>query len=400
LPPQGASPSRLPALPELPGVPTARRRQGRPDGAFLPPAPPEPGWPQGGAPAALPPLSPPPNALVPLALPPLQIAPGQKRIPALPKHLPLQLPSASLLHVPAIQQHVDGLVPPPPPPPPLALPGWDKPMPPEEGEPPASAQQLAPYKPPSLSSRPLPRPPPKLPQRALLPTPPVGPPPAHAIILAKKTGFSSIDEAALVKKVKPPPMVPKLPEEAMPSFVRRNQPAEAPDIVAHRVLQGHAAPASRLGAVPEKPPKPVPDWIVKASHAATQTFVGGSILGSCFFIIYWGVYLESRAQWATHAATIVGCIMNLGVFESMKCVVIACVNLVKSETEKRQEELHARKERMALKAQRLQERAARRRRATQAAKGSAPRPPLSPQLPKQTSLGTRMQTLLQGQGTS
>lgn len=312
----------------------------------------------------------------------------------MPRRLPQQLPSAVHLEVPAIQPHVDTLGLPPPPPPPMAMQGWSRPTPPEEGEPPSGVQQLVAYKPPSQSLRSLPKPPPKPAQRVLVPTPPAGPPPAHAIVLAKKTALASSDEKALLKRVKPPSLAPRPPEEDAPSFVRRSAPPEAAQLVAQRVAQAHAAPPQRLGLAPEKMPRPVPDWVVQASYGATQIFVFGSIMVACFFLLYWGVYLQPRTQWATHGATITGCIMNMVVFESLKCVVIAVVSLVKSEMEKRQEELYARKLRMQLKAQRLQERVTKRRRGADTSRTGGPPPP--PHIPKRSAFSTRVQPVRSG----
>jgi len=250
---------------------------------------------------------------------------------------------------------------------------------------------LVAFKPPSQSLRSLPKPPPKPAQRVLVPTPPAGPPPAHAIVLAKKTALASTDEKALLQRVKPPSLAPRPPLEDAPRFVRRSGPPSATQLVAQRVAHGHAAPPQRLGAASEKLPRPVPDWVVQASYGATQVFVFGSIMVACFFLLYWGVYLQPRTQWATHGATITGCIMNMVIFESLKCVVIACVSLVKSEMEKRQEELYARTLRMQLKAQRLQERVTTRRRAAGISSSGGPPPP--PLMPKRTAFSAHVQSL-------
>lgn len=313
-------------------------------------------------------------------------------MPRRPPQQSQQLPSAVHIDVPAVKPHVDTLGAPPPPPPPMAMQGWTRPLPPEEDRPPEGIQQLVAFKPPSQSLRALPKPPPKPAQRLLVAKPPAGPPPAHAIVLAKKTALANTDESALLARIKPPPLAPRPPQGDAPSFVRRSGPPEPAQVVAQRIAEGHAAPPKRLGAAPEKPPRPVPDWVVQASYGATQIFVFGTILISCFLLLYWGVYLQPRTQWATHGATFTGCIMNLVVFESLKCVVIACVSLVKLEMEKRQEELYARKLRMQLKAQRLQERATKRRRAEDASRSSGPPPP--PQMPKRTAFSARVQPTL------
>lgn len=347
--------------------------------AVTPPPPPPPRLSGGGVPRPPPAFPQPPSALPKPAsalpqpppgmpsLPPFRAVPGRPTPP--PKHLPLQLPSTALMKVPAIRPHEGGeemLPPPPPPPPRLTLPGWNREAkPPEEREPP-SMQQLVAYKPPSLSSKPLPKPPPKPPPSAAQkPRPPSGPAPAHAIILAKKGAMSGEEEDELSRRMKPPPLLPKLPEGLAPAFVRRNVVPEDDvfnkrDVFREGEKRGRARPLSV-----------VPDWVLHASFWAVQCFVAGFILGCCFFIIYWGVHLESHEQWATHAASVVGCVINFGVFESLKCVVIACVNLMHMESLKRQEELDARRLRMQLKAQRLGEKKAKRRRKVQLRPGPA-----------------------------
>lgn len=102
--------------------------------------------------------------------------------------------------------------------------------------------------------------------------------------------------------------------------------------------------------------------------------MGGTIAASTFVIFVFGTYLEPKQVWATHAATAVGCVVNVGLFESLKCIVVACVALVKDETLKRQAEIAARKARMALKAQRLQDRT-RHRRQVDPGPESLPPPP-------------------------
>lgn len=71
----------------------------------------------------------------------------------------------------------------------------------------------------------------------------------------------------------------------------------------------------------------------------------------------YGVYMAASGIWATYAATAVGCLLNFGVLESMKCVVLGCVELVRHETARREAEMQARRAREAFKEQRSQRRA-------------------------------------------
>lgn len=295
-------------------------------------------------------------------LPPMRpLGVGNAKLPALPKHMPLQLPNQILTKVPAIQMHSKFSAPPPPPPPRIeeAIKRHEIPTPPAMSE--ASGKNGAPVwrtlqefkgDPLTMISA-QPRPPPKRPPASKVPQPPLGPPPAHAIILAKK-GQAGVDESTIVAKARPLVHVPKPPSESIPSFIRKNfktDSREGGDAVLARAADHQVQEALRAG---EKPPWPVPDWIVWATHFLVQIFVGGVVVACCVVIIVFGTYLTPGAVWATHAATVVGCIVNVGVFESIKCIVVACVALVKDETLKRQAEITARKARMALKAQRIQ----------------------------------------------
>lgn len=105
-----------------------------------------------------------------------------------------------------------------------------------------------------------------------------------------------------------------------------------------------------------KDPWPVPDWVVKFTESLVSMFLLGLVFECSFFIIFFGSYMRPSSVWATHAATFVGFTMNLVLFESLKCLVVAMVALAQDVTKKRQEDIAARRARMALKAQRLQER--------------------------------------------
>jgi len=101
---------------------------------------------------------------------------------------------------------------------------------------------------------------------------------------------------------------------------------------------------------------PVPDWIVSLSRACVNFIVVGLVVECCLFIIIFGAYLEPTIVWVTHASTIVGSVVTLGLFESVKCLVVAGVALVSEEAAEKEEEARARRARMALKAQGLQDR--------------------------------------------
>lgn len=249
------------------------------------------------------------------------------------------------MRVPQIQHHFHGSsdLKPPPPPPPLALTQGERPVPPKEMAP-DGARSLIPLPP----TMPLPRPPPKLSSGPMLPTPPLMPPPAHAVILARKDVH--VDEQAVAARLRPPPpIVQPPPDDTRPSFVHRHvEEARSPNwdqAHNHRWSLGKSLFRKRMY-------KPVPDWVVMVSDWSAKSFVAVALLMCGFTMYYYGTNQDSTSVWATHAATLVGCIFNLGLFESMKCVVIGCVALVKAETAKRQSELDARILRMALKSQR------------------------------------------------
>lgn len=350
-----------------------------------------------------------------LALPPLRLAPGEEfRIEAVTKYRPLQLPSAILMKVPQVQKHPDGLAPPPPPMPP-PLPGQlsMRPVPPEEGEPMLPVRQLAKVHGGELTlSRKPPKPPAKLPAMAhLQPTPPAGPPPAHAITLAKPMAITDLSRSdqAILAKVKPPSFVVHPPLEPLPNFIHKGSVQDALANIAEKRQNASQALSLREplppGAPPikggpsiysnleivgggtfkpkEKPPKPVPNWVRDVSDFMVKVFVFGVVLESVFFIVIFGPYLESGIVWATQAATLTGCIVNLAFFESLKCLVMAFVRLFEHEVVKRKAEEQARRTRMALKNQRLQERASRIKKAQPPqhqllALQLPPRPPLPP----------------------
>eukprot|EP00435_Cladocopium_sp_Y103_P005745 s1402_g1.t2 len=229
-----------------------------------------------------------------------------------------------------------------------------------------------------------PKPPPKVRGKALLPTPPSGPPPAHAIVLpkGKPQDFATGSELqAVVAKAKPPPPLVHPPAEPLPSFVYRGNsqalqtimdsrergpkasaleplPPKAPplnDTMAFSALP----PIVKEYVPPERGPKPVPEFVVKVSVWTVYLFVFWIFVYSISIIGFYGVYMASSSIWATYAATLCGCLLNFGILESMKCIILGCVELVKHETVRRQAELDARRTRMALKEQRLKERRSR-----------------------------------------
>lgn len=369
----------MPQLPTLPGMPPSQgpRAAASSAGTLLPVPPPPPAPPQGfGGTSTLapPPFAPPGHCGGMGTMPPMRLG-AQGRLPQLPKNLPLQLPPALLTKLPSVQQHPSGLAPPPPPPPrpddPMRR--SELPPPPEAGE---GTRKLVEFR--GGESGGLgqvqPRPPPKRPQGTFQPTPPQGPPPAHAIVLAKRGGVTGIDEEAIVKRAKPPAVPPKPPQEMLPAFVRKSLQNTATPDGALGLPPGFPRATFKIQSPEEKDPHPVPDWIVWTSQRLVEVFVGGTIAASTFVIFVFGTYLEPKQVWATHAATAVGCVVNVGLFESLKCIVVACVALVKDETLKRQAEIAARKARMALKAQRLQDRT-RHRRQVDPGPESLPPPP-------------------------
>lgn len=142
---------------------------------------------------------------------------------------------------------------------------------------------------------------------------------------------------------------PKVPLGPLPSFVWKNTVEPIPGLVQPRLAPEVVADRRKLL-------RPVPDWVVWLTKNLVHAFMIISVVMCCLITVTFGIYMHPGVIWATHAATIVGSFVNLGLFETVKCVVIACVALVKDETAKRQAEIAARKARLALKAQRLRER--------------------------------------------
>eukprot|EP00931_Biecheleriopsis_adriatica_P060446 TRINITY_DN36303_c0_g1_i1.p1 TRINITY_DN36303_c0_g1~~TRINITY_DN36303_c0_g1_i1.p1 ORF type:complete len:2581 (+),score=473.60 TRINITY_DN36303_c0_g1_i1:114-7856(+) len=384
-PPRGAQAN--PALPKLPSMALAKNPGGlaMPKGMQVPPVPNALALPGQSMP---PPMAPPPiGSEANLELASLRLNPGgELRMAEVPKLAPLELPSAVLQNVPQVQKHPKGIAPPPPPavPPPHApkMPGQSSsssalvPLPPQEGQPLIAVRKLAKIAPGQITRRP-PRPPPKLPGRALVPTPPVGPPPAHAIVLKPGNPVSHphVDLQAVVTKAKPPSGIVRPPVEPLPNFVYRapvqgalgaivQSRHDGPKASALDPLPPKAPPMNEPKAFsalppvvqefvpPEKGPKPVPEVIVKASIWMVYFFVAWIFAHSVALIAWYGTYMPARHITATYIATACGALVNFGVFECVKCVVLGCVELVKHETVKRQMSDEARKARIALKNQR------------------------------------------------
>jgi len=390
-PPRGGAPvfqvTGPAAAPELPSLPdTGPKRMGA--GGMLPPPPIR--QQAGGADATMlpgqmqfqpPPVAPPPgitgqsefrSALGPLALG-IGGAPP-KRGPALPQ---LPTPQSMLLRVPSIKQHAPGLVPPPPPPKQQlkeAIVAKPQAPHPKIEAPPKNARTLQSFQGAGPLVRVQPKPPPKRPQAVMLPTPPSGPPPAHAIVIngkpPKKEGPApnaktapkfigtgkemkgDIDLDAVRKRMTGPPPVPKPPPTAsLPVFTHKGTPkvSAGPPSIAQ-------VEAQKMLEIQNWQPenKPIKDWVLKTTHYAAWIVVGTLIGNSMFFSLFYGSYLDDISVWATHAATVIGLLVNCGLFETLKCVVLASLALVKDETEKRSYEVDVRRQRMRLKAQRLQ----------------------------------------------
>jgi hypothetical protein len=172
------------------------------------------------------------------------------------------------------------------------------------------------------------------------------------------------NDEGLMKKVqqqtaKAPP-APAPPPGAPPAGHLRTMDPERPKLTELLQKKPQALKPKEFGEEfmppPPKDPWPVPDWVVCLTSSLVNIFMFGIVTECCIFILYFGSYMKPGVVWATHGATFIGFVVNLGLFESVKCVVVGCVALVKDETAKRQAEIAARRARMALKAQRLQDR--------------------------------------------
>mmetsp|Transcript_35641 Transcript_35641/g.77881 ORF Transcript_35641/g.77881 Transcript_35641/m.77881 type:complete len:108 (-) Transcript_35641:15-338(-) len=77
-------------------------------------------------------------------------------------------------------------------------------------------------------------------------------------------------------------------------------------------------------------------------------------IGTClFFITTLGTYLRPSVVTAVNMATLVGIFELFVVFETMKCVVNACIALAAEKSMEKQMEVQRRQERMASKGQAL-----------------------------------------------
>ena len=100
-------------------------------------------------------------------------------------------------------------------------------------------------------------------------------------------------------------------------------------------------------------PTPLPDMVVSASRWLLRLIVDGHVALCCYLIVAYGYHLRPRAVVAIHGASVIGIVVLFGLLESVKCLVVAAVALVKDESRKRTAEVEQRRERMLLKAQRV-----------------------------------------------
>lgn len=302
-----------------------------------------------------------------LALPPLPLELGCAQplmLPAMPKTAALShellalppLPAEVLLRVPQIRQHaldpLGQVSSAPPPPPPAAVPALEnmrRPMVPLELPPPGAIRMLAQL--PGMTVPP-PRPPPRL-HPGMQPSPPAMPPPSNAVILARKD--FNVDDQITAARARPPSSNVTPPPNANPlGFVHGGEDLQTPTgrLPVISVTEARHRWSFSKGLSRRRAYRPVPDWVVTVSDWLTKSFAF-IIMIECGFIMSWfAAYQNMATMWATHAATVVGLLVNLGLFEAVKCVVIACVALIKDETVKRQATHDARSLRMALKSQR------------------------------------------------
>lgn len=383
--------------PEHTGRARPRPPDTRPSGAILarPPALPPSAAPDASTMALAPrpsmpldvpsplPMLPVPDAGGQLALPiashgglALRNTPGMGHVPPLPKYSLPRLPNAVLANIPAIQRDSGVVVVPPPPPKGGVGELAHLPVPPREGAP-TVKQGMVPYKaaprrggPPSR----LPRPPDKPPSS--VPKPPPGPPPGPGMQLAQRPGVRGFDEEAVRAQARPPPAQPKPPPGPPPTHPRAALPGRGPvPAIGPTKVDGIArAAAGAIDGVDdllrrfrqdpvrevalarqrhdEKAPKPVADYIVSISWGLVTGFAVFNLLAAVAIITFYGTYLPPEAVYPTYAATIVGMVVNMGLFESIKCVVIAAWALVDDGTSARRMTNRGRAIRMMLKRQR------------------------------------------------
>lgn len=201
-----------------------------------------------------------------------------------------------------------------------------------------------------------PRPPRR--QQKFKAAPPVGPPPQHAYMLVRK-GQAPGTDVNVIPPPPPPAMIPHPPVEDDRSS--RTQPQGALEVAEYlrklereryeeimRQREREAARGQRL-----KEPVPLPDLVLTASRWLLRLIVDGHIALCCYLILVYGYHLRPRAVVAIHGATLIGSVVLFGLLETVKCLVVAAVALVKDESRKRTAELEQRRERMLMKAQRV-----------------------------------------------
>lgn len=262
---------------------------------------------------------------------------------------------------------------PPPPPPPLGQPRAPEdllpPLPPRGGRRgsfvggrggllAAAPRTLVPYRPDESgvgASGLEPKPPRKT--QKFKAVPPVGPPPQHAYMLARK-GAAPGTDVNVVPPPPPPEMIPHPPvdeetrrdsasSEEVSAYLRRLERERYAEMMRHRERE------AAKGVRTSKEPLPLPELVITASRWLLRLIVDGHIALCCYLIGIYGYHLRPRAVVAIHGATLVGSFVLFGLLETVKCLVVAAVALVKDESRKRTAELQQRKERMLMKSQRV-----------------------------------------------
>jgi hypothetical protein len=137
-------------------------------------------------------------------------------------------------------------------------------------------------------------------------------------------------------------------------------PADAPTDF-HRTVSDVFVKEGKMKAkaVEEKTmPRPPPDWVLWVGEWLVGTAVTVYICTCLFYVAVFGMKLRPYMVARTYIASSVGAAILFFVFETVKCIVIAAVQLMVHKSDQENDEITRRKIRMLQKKQHLEKRQA------------------------------------------
>jgi hypothetical protein len=185
------------------------------------------------------------------------------------------------------------------------------------------------------------QPPPPRPK--IKPAPPAGPPPPGAYVMHRKP----FDKGTAKDIPAPPEMLPAPPKDPPTDFMR----TVSDDYVAQKKMRQKA----QEEAIMQKPPA---DWVLWVGEWLVGAAVFLYIAMCCFYITVYGMKLRTQMVIRVYVASAVGVGELYLVFETVKCVVIALVQLMVYKSNTENHEITRRKIRMLEKKQHLEKRQA------------------------------------------